>query len=408
MAELQSLKTIFQREGLEFIQKLFNNFVIVSEKVGGTRFAFEKSENGLTFFKKEGKITKVDRSLSQLYEQPIRYIETLSKDIIKELPEGYRYGFRYFLNTKPETIQYDNMPLNGLILTDVQRISDGKQIEDPKILQKISDLLNVQSPPIIWYGKLDDNQKEALLTFTKTPESELTLLFKTTSFTKYVVSILNPKLKKTSLNNDLSKPIDSIIFKFLSDENRETVSAKVIEPIIAEINRDTKVDREPTDMYGIILSDIVEFLKISGLNQYTLKETEEEDRFLELMCLIFNQYITKNEYKYQGVEMDPLSFNDVPQFDLNIGFITNQTTREYLEKSKINKIIFRILVSSIIKPKKKPTGTLTELLLRDLKEISTKITNKVQGKNDPTKNEGLETFEDFLKRKQEGKYIIKD
>lgn len=408
MAELQSLKTIFQREGLEFIQKLFNNFVIVSEKVGGTRFAFEKTENGLTFFKKEGKITKVDRSLSQLYEQPIRYIETLSKAIIKELPEGYRYGFRYFLNTKPETIQYDNMPLNGLILTDVQRVSDGKMIEDPKILQKISDLLTVQSPPIIWYGKLDDKQKDDLLTFIKTPESELTLLFKTSSFTKYVISILNPKLKKTALNNDLSKPIDSIIFKFLSDENRETVSAKVIEPIIAEINRDTKVDREPTDMYGIILSDIVEFLKITGLNQYTLKETEEEDRFLELMCLIFNQYIKKNEYKYQGVEMDPLSFNDVPQFDLNIGFIINQTTREYLEKSKINKIIFRILVSSIIKPKKKPTGTLTELLLRDLKDISAKISNKVQGKNDPTKNEGLETFEDFLKRKQEGKYIIKD
>ena len=408
MAELQSLKTIFQREGLEFIQKLFNNFVIVSEKVGGTRFAFEKTENGLTFFKKEGKITKVDRSLSQLYEQPIRYIETLSKAIIKELPEGYRYGFRYFLNTKPETIQYDNMPLNGLILTDVQRVSDGKMIEDPKILQKISDLLTVQSPPIIWYGKLDDKQKDDLLTFIKTPESELTLLFKTSSFTKYVISILNPKLKKTALNNDLSKPIDSIIFKFLSDENRETVSAKVIEPIIAEINRDTKVDREPTDMYGIILSDIVEFLKITGLNQYTLKETEEEDRFLELMCLIFNEYIKKNEYKYQGVEMDPLSFNDVPQFDLNIGFIINQTTREYLEKSKINKIIFRILVSSIIKPKKKPTGTLTELLLRDLKDISGKISNKVQGKNDSTKNEGLETFEDFLKRKQEGKYIIKD
>lgn len=408
MAELQSLKTIFQREGLEFIQKLFNNFVIVSEKVGGTRFAFEKSEDGLVFYKKDGKITKVDRSLSKLYEQPIRYIDTLSKAIIKELPEGYRYGFRYFLNTKPETIQYDNMPLNGLILTDVQRVSDGKMIEDPKILQKISDLLTVQSPPIIWYGKLDDKQKEDLLTFIKTPESELTLLFKTTSFTKYVISILNPKLKKTALNNDLSKPIDSIIFRFLSDENRETISAKVIEPIIAEINRDKKVDREPTDMYGIILSDIVEFLKITGLNQYTLKETEEDDRFLELMCQIYNQYIKKNEYKYQGVEMDPLSFAEVPQFDLNIGFITNETTREYLEKSKINKIIFRILVSSMIKPKKKPTGTLTELLLRDLKVISEKITNKVQGKNDPTKNEGLETFEDFLKRKQEGKYIIKD
>jgi len=408
MAELQSLKSIFQREGLEFIQKLFNNFVIVSEKVGGTRFAFEKTENGLSFFKKEGKITKVDRSLSKLYEQPIRYIETLSKDIIKELPEGYRYVFRYFLNTKPEAIQYDNMPLNGLILTDLQRTSDGKMIEDPKILQKISDLLTVQTPPIIWYGKLDDIQKEDLLTFVKTAESELTLLYKTASFTKYVVSILNPKLKKTALNNDLNKPIDSIIFKFISDENQETISAKVVDPIIANINRDKKVDREPTDMYGIILSDIVEFIKITGLGQYSLKETEEEDRFLELMCLIYNRYIKKNEYKYEGVEMDPLSFTAVPQFDLNIGFITNEETREFLEKSKMNKIIFRILVSSIIKPKKKPTGTLTDLLLKELKLIADKISIKVQGKSDINKNEGLATFEDFLKRKQEGKYIIKD
>ena len=206
----------------------------------------------------------------------------------------------------------------------------------------------------------------------------------------------------------MNKPIDSIIFKFISDENQETVSAKVVDPIIANINRDKKVDREPTDMYGIILSDIVEFIKITGLGQYSLKETEEEERFLELMCLIYNRYIKKNEYKYEGAEMDPLSFNSVPQFDLNIGFITNEETREFLEKSKMNKIIFRIQVSSIIKPKKKPTGTLTDILLKELKLIAEKISTKVQGKSDSNKNEGLETFEDFLKRKEEGKYIIKD
>jgi len=407
MAELQSLKSIFQREGLEFIQKLFNNFVIVSEKVGGARFAFEKQDDGFAFYKKDGRITKVDRSLSSLYEQPIRYIETLSKDIQKEIPEGYRFGFRYFLNSKPATIQYDSMPLNGLILTDVQRSSDGKMIEDPKILQKISDLLTVQSPPIIWYGRLDEKQKEALLSFIKTPDSELTSLFKTTSFTKYVISILNPKLKKTALNNDLNKPIDSIIFKFISDENRETVSAKIIEPIIAEINKDKKIDREPTDMYGIILSDIVEFIKMTGLKQYALKETSHDDRFLELMCLLYNQYIEKNEYKFQGVEMDPLSFTDMPQFDLNIGFITNEKTREFLEKTKINKVIFRILVSSIIRPKKKATGTLTETLLQDLKLIVSKINNKVDNVTEETKA-SLETFEEYLQRKQESKYIIKD
>jgi hypothetical protein len=146
---------------------------------------------------------------------------------------------------------------------------------------------------------------------------------------------------------------------------------------------------------------------MTGLKQYTLKETDHDDRFLELMCLIYNQYIEKNEYKFQGVEMDPLSFTDMPQFDLNIGFITNEKTREFLEKTKINKVIFRILVSSIIRPKKKATGTLTETLLNDLKLIVSKINNKVDNVTEETKT-GLETFEEYLQRKQESKYIIKD
>lgn len=407
MAELQSLKSIYQREGLEFIQKLFDNFVIVSEKVGGTRFVVERESGKLKFFKKDGEITKVDRSLSSLYEQPIGYFESLSKDVIKELPEGYRYGFRYFLNTKPDAIQYDNMPLNNMILTDIHRVSDNKMIDDPKTLQKVSDLLRVQSPPIIWYGKLSDSQKESLLSFIKTPESELSAMFKTTSFTKYLISILNPKLRKTTLNNDLNKPIDSVVFKFLSDENRETFSAKIVDPIIFEISRDKKVVRKPTDMYGIILSDLIEFIKLNGISKYSLEGTDHDERFLELMCKIFNDYLKKNEYKYQGVQMDPLDFAEVPQFDLNVGFIIDLDTREYLGKSKINKIIFRILVSSILKPKKKATGTLTDLLLRDLSEISKKVEDKVNGTSKKT-NEEMATFEDFLKMKKESKYIIKD
>ena len=406
MAELQSLKSIFQKEGLQFIQKLFDNFVIVTEKVGGTRFAFEKRDGNLIFYKKDGEVSKVDRTLSGIYEQPIRYISTLSPKIIKEIPEGYRMGFRYFLNTKPSIIQYDNMPLNNLILTDIQRTEDGKMIDDPIIMQKVSDLLTVQSPPIIWYGKLTEEQKSELLEFVKTPEVDLKAKFSTTSFTKYLISVLDPKLKKTALNNDLEKPIDSVIFKFMVDGNKEAISAKVIDPIIFEMNRDTKRDREPIDMYGIILSDLVEFIKFNGLSKYSIKSKDSDERFLELMCAIYNDYIKKNEYKYVGVEMDPLSFTDIPQFDLNIGFITNETTREYLQKSKINKIIFRILVSSIQKPKKKPTGTLTEVLLRDLKDIVSKIDSKVEGRVEEAS--GLETFEDFLKRKQDSKYIIKD
>ena len=165
MAEIQTLREVFRKEGLQFIHKLFGNFVIISEKLNATRFCFEKSENGeLTFFKKDGKITSIDRTLSKLYDQPIEYIESLPKEVLDQLPSGYRFGFRYFHSTTPINISYDRTPLNGLVLTDIQN-SKGKVVDDITILNPISDLIRVEKPPIIGYGKLDEVQKNRLMEY---------------------------------------------------------------------------------------------------------------------------------------------------------------------------------------------------------------------------------------------------
>ena len=66
MAEILSLREILRKEGLQFIKKLFEEHVIISEKLNATRFCFEKTGDGLEFFKKDGKITAIDRTLSSL------------------------------------------------------------------------------------------------------------------------------------------------------------------------------------------------------------------------------------------------------------------------------------------------------------------------------------------------------
>ena len=406
MAEILSLREIFRKEGMQFVKKLFDEFVVISEKLNATRFCFEKTKDGIEFYKKDGKITAIDRTMAALYEHPIKYIETLPEDVLEKLPQGFRYGFRYFHNEKPANIVYDKLPMNGLVLTDI-RSAKGKIIDDVSILNGISDLLRVEKPPIIWYGNLDGVQKTRLLEYLRTPEDKLIAKFKTDSFTKYIISILNPEIKATALRDGIEKPIDSIIFKFITEEDKEVIHAKVIDPVITQINRTNDVEREPQDLYGIILSDVAEYIKVTGLQKYSLSDGSNDERFLELMCQIYVSYMKKNGYKYEGIEIDPLSFASVPEFDLNTGFIKDQETRDLVKKSTITKHIFKIMMSSFSKLKKKPSGTVTQLLIDDILELSKKIKNKVESTPE-VKESSFPTFEDYMTTKFESSLKLKD
>lgn len=407
MAEILSLRQVYLKEGMPFVNKLLDGFVVVSEKLNATRFSFEyNGPKEIVFFKKDGIITSIDRTMSSLYEAPIRFIESIPKEDMIKLPIGFRFGFRYFHNMKPANIVYDKIPLNGLVLTDIKNPS-GKIIDDVSILNGISDLLRVEKPPVIWYGKLDKSQKTRILEYLRTPEDELIKRFKTDSFTKYIISILNPEIESTALKDDIEKPIDSIIFKFITDDSNEVFHSKVIDPIITQINRSNDEEREPQDLYGIILSDVVEYIKVTGLQKYGLKEEGEDARYLELISQIFLQYMKKYSYKYQGIEIDPLSFASAPVFELNMNFIKDQKVKDLLEESTINKHIFKIIMSSFSKPKKKPSGTVTQMLIDDTIEIYKKIKSKVLETKKVGESDNFPTYEEFFKKRTEVKRIIK-
>lgn len=407
MAEILTLREVFRREGIQFIEKLFNSYVIISEKLNATRFAFEKTETGITFYKKDGKINSIERTLNQIFEEPIAYIENLPKSVMDKIPNGYRYGFRYFHSSTPINIQYDRIPLNGLILTDMLKLSDEKVVDDPSIINSIAKVLKVEKPPIIWYGKLSDEQKEKLKDYLRSSEDLLKSRFKTDSFTKFIVSILNPGMKKTTLNNDVEKPIDSIVFKFIGESGRETFYAKTVDPIIQQLSKTNEKEREPQDMYGIILSDVMEFIKINGLTKYSIPLGDYEEKYLHLVCKIFNDYIKKKGSKYEGVELDKSSFRSIPQFDLNSGFIPDLITRELLLQSKINKNVFKIILSSFYRPKRKASGFITQMMISDLTEIVDKIKEKIESAGMKSEST-IMTFEQYLSIKREKSYKIKD
>jgi hypothetical protein len=146
---------------------------------------------------------------------------------------------------------------------------------------------------------------------------------------------------------------------------------------------------------------------LNGLKKYALKETDPEKRYTELICLIYNDYINKYGYRYDGVELDPLSFTNVPEFSLNTGLISDLKTRELLKDSTINKNIFKIMMTSFLKPRKKAVGLLTQLLIDDLKSMAFKVKEKTENV-ESTKESAMPTFEEYIAKKIEKSWSIKD
>ena len=415
MNGLKHLKDIYNIQGKEFIDKLFNEYVVISEKLNATRFAFQYKNSSFCFFKKGNfPINKIDRTVMIFYESAINYIESINTEMLSSVPENYVFGFEYFVNKKPINIAYDRLPKNNLVLTDIQ-IKDKsgqtkKIIKDNKILMDWSVKLDVEGPPIIFKGFLNDSQKEKLNEYLKTPLDSLIQKYKTNSFVKFLISTLNPKLKSSTLNEDLDKPIEGVIFEFFT-KNNEVYSAKIVDPIFSQMVREKEdTPRQSNDMYNLVLLDIIEFIRLNGsFNKYKLKEKEEDLRYIELISLAYNDFIKKNITKYLNIDLNSVEFSKMPEFNLNNKFVTNENTLSLLTKNSSNKEIFKIFLNSFRKKRKKgKNNIIDEYLLRELNSIVEKVSKIIT--EIPEKNEPKEfpTFKDFYEDKYRIKNIYED
>ena len=297
MAGIKYLNDLFKKQGQEFIDSLFKKQVIITEMLNGSSFAWEKSGDGvISFYKKDqlNPISKIDRTLMRYYEPPIRHISNLSKEVLEEIPEGWRFGTEYFINNKPVTLSYDRTPKNNLVLTHIL-VKDEygdleRTISDKKELDYWADLLQIGRPPIIFQGRMNDDQKVKIQEFISVPFDVLSSRYGTNSFAKYIISVLNPSLKGSTLNDDLDKPIEGIVFKWGSlDGQGESISAKLIDPVFAEISKSHAGESTsyfPNDIYGITILDVMNFILDKGLDDFEFMGDDMEDRYISLLSLL--------------------------------------------------------------------------------------------------------------------------
>lgn len=397
-----TFQELINNRGDEFINRLFTLPVTVYEKLDASQFSFECDADGnFSFYKQDQNtpISKIDITLSQYYNNAIKHFQNLSLDKIKIVPLNWRFCCEYFIDKNPVYISYDKMPQNGLVLINIiDNSGNGKKVLDNKeLLEEWADFLDIENPPLIFQGLLSEQQKNKIMEFVRTPNDKLKEKFETNSFIRHLLSILHPERSTSFLRDSDRGLIEGVVFRFGNES--ENFTAKILDPIFysRKIENNTKKSSLPSDIYWLTLLDIVEYLQGVNISNYKIEGETSEERYLSLICNIFNDFIQKYGSKYKDVDFELPKFMQKEAFKVGLEYIPNKQTSKLIMSEESWQNVFKVILAAFRKRKKGTNQFFTDYVLNCFNSIVQEISSLCSSPvNEADDNEtGILTFDEM-------------
>jgi hypothetical protein len=354
---LNTLLNALNKKGLNYVNNLLSENVIITEKLDTYRVLFENVNGKLTFFKKDNTpINLIERVLTNIWEDAIIELSIILSE--HELPLGLRFGLAYTPNEKPIRLVYNKIP--KYILTDVSKRDEknNKVIEsfDYNKITEWAAEFNLGGPPIIFDGKLNEKQKENIIKYVSGNYDNIDKL----------EDIFEKKYSKAEIIEGIIIKTDTELYQVESYEFN----------ILNEAYQRVETSR---DFYDLTILEINSFME-SYQFPLVLEGVNSDDLYLEIICDIFNKYNAK-EKVYEDLDPNylvPPSYGD--NGDLNLLLLKNKKTLSILENgNNIHKSLFKIMLSSFRKYKK-PFGLLKECDTEKFNTYTYLINEKSSGK----------------------------
>lgn len=417
MAGLAHLKDVLDKYGQDFIDRLLNNMVIVNEKMDGAFFGCMKDDHGnIEYFKRSGRISYVDRVLSKYFEPAIAYFESKKSEISKNIPPNYYFGMEYFADKKPQNITYDKLPKNNLILSYIHILRKNGEVKETiqskEELNKWADILGIERPPIIFQGRLNPDQKKKIQDFIYSPFEELVEKFKTISFTRYIISVLNPDLEKPFLQDSLDTDIEGIVFRFYDDTSRgeePVFLAKLIDPTFQDGAKKRSADdkKKSDDYIWIIVIDLMNFIEqysVSELREIPLTGETYEERYVSLVNRIYLAFVKEFGEKYRDLDIQIPEFLQRNDFNVNFRLIDDPAVTSMIESNPNFKEIYRVFVNMFRKKKIRVSSSFFTKEMKDnLNSQIDKISRIIMG--DSIYENYFPTFNEFVGEERDPGYF---
>lgn len=388
MAGINNLREIYEKKGKTFLNSLLNHYVIINEKLDGAFFGIKKGkEDNFKYFKKSGEISYVDRVLMKYYNPAISYFNSMSPEKRNRIPSNFYFGFQYFTRGEANEQGLKSVPKNNLILSYIHRLDDDgnivKTVQNKEQLDKWADYLEVERPPIIFEGKLNDEQRADILEFLYTPLDQLNDKFRTKSFTKYILSTLTDDTFITG-----SRDIDTIIFRFYdtaSENPDESVFlAKIMDPVFQQRLADNETkENNSQDYIWLIILDLmnhIELYNIDELSKTASVGSTFDEKYLILINKIYKDFIQAYKSKYKGLMLDVPEYLRRPEFSLDLSLVNDPEVISSIAHNETYTEIYKILLNFFRRPRKKTNaGFFTPELLTQLNLVIKKIKNIIMG-----------------------------
>jgi cytidyltransferase-like protein len=398
---LQKLREYFNETNRETFIDMLKHRVLVTEKVAAPTFLVKRNLDGFEYFKSSNsdKLNLVDRTIISLYEIAINYMQSLPNSVKGQMPIDWRFGFEYLPEVKVSKIKYGKTPKNNLILTHIQQMGEGnkvkKTINDPVILNKWAKILDVQQPSVLFDGYLSQLQRDELLELLAMGDRQFSESFDylpetkdKTSFTSKIVKLFNPNAFETTLNADIEEEFDGLVVNFIDGNSIKSFK-------LEDFIRKTGIDTSSSHMYQIAVTDFLEFITQFNIDEIQLEDERADYRYLEIMSIIFNEYVDKHSSKYIGVNFESAEFSSADSFKLNLKYITDEKTLKYVSNDILAEL-YKMILGSFRKKRTKTSDLIDEDTMNRMNEIIEKINEKIFVEN--TDENAVYDYQNFMLR----------
>lgn len=353
---MAKLITMNDTDREDLLISIFKEELIVIEDVQGSKIWVNWDGNDFTVKPKSinnEPINLVDLAMQNFYNAAFDYLRSLDSRVKSLLNKKWWFCFEYFPDSQPANIDYDKMPKNGMVLTSIYK--GGKYEFNVDELAEYARLMNVEMVPVLFQGKLTERMVEAIKYFLNTSEDDLEYVFGEKNFAFFFYKILNPTLDSSFLmDEEFQANVEKLIFRIKGGDS----SFELLNPLYKRVSDSNSTDF--VEIYTLILINFMNFCQSIVLEEIKMRGNTRDEAYIYLICKLYNLYLAEVKDDLLDFEFTIPEFFDKDKFKINSELIDNKTTRSYIIDSAKLEYIFKVILGSFNKRKKKPIGVFTD------------------------------------------------
>lgn len=344
----------------DFIKALKGKDLLIYEQIEGSKIFVNYDTKNETFLIRPKSIKNDPIGLIDLAEQKYwgrayAFFSTTPRYVTNIINPKWTFVFTYLPNELSTNIHYDKVPLNNLILTGIMK--GGKYTFNYEEILEYSKLFDCSAVPVVFTGQLSDKQLEVINLYLKTSEEDLKFVFGEESFAKFFYSILNPYIGNSFLMKDgeYNDNLERIIIRVDGDDK---FTFAILNPLYERNVEENET--EHAHVFSLILMSFLEFLQLKDINKIKVTGLTKDEIYINLISLLFNEYISNMKEDIASWEFFVPNFIKDDKFKINTDLIRNKDTQQLIKSSEKIEYIYKVILGSFKKYKKKPIGIMKE------------------------------------------------